>query len=135
MHDLAFVRSNLELVEKKVRDRGADPAALLGNFRELDQRRRERITEAEQLKARRNKLSEEVARLRRSGEEATSIMDETRALKTRMDELEAAAASSEEEMRAILSSIPNLCRDEVPVGRSEEQNVEVKRWGTIPQFD
>jgi seryl-tRNA synthetase len=61
-------------------------------------------------------------------------MDETRALKTRMDGLESAAAASEEEMRAILSSIPNICRDEVPVGRSEEQNVEVKRWGTIPQF-
>ena len=134
MHDLAFVRSNLELIEQKLRDRGADPAALLGNFRELDQRRRERITEAEQLKAQRNKVSEAVARLKRSGQDATALMDETRALKTRMDELESAAASSEEEMRAILSSIPNVCRDEVPVGRSEEQNVEVKRWGTIPQF-
>ncbi|HKO12123.1 MAG TPA: serine--tRNA ligase [Acidobacteriaceae bacterium] len=135
MHDLAFVRSNLELIEQKLRDRGADPAALLGNFRELDQRRRERITEAEQLKAQRNKVSEAVARLKRSGQDATALMDETRALKTRMDELESAAAASEEEMRAILSSIPNICRDEVPVGRSEEQNVEVKRWGTIPQFD
>ena len=134
MHDLAFVRSNLELIEKKLRDRGADPAALLGNFRELDQRRRERITEAEQLKAQRNKLSEEVARLKRSGEDATAIADQTRALKSRMEELEAAAAQSEEEMRAILTSIPNICRDEVPIGRSEEQNVEVKRWGTIPQF-
>ena len=134
MHDLAFVRSNLELIEQKLRDRGADPAALLGNFRELDQRRRERITEAEQLKAQRNKVSEAVARLKRSGQDATALMDETRALKTRMDDLESAAAASEEEMRAILSSIPNVCRDEVPVGRSEEQNVEVKRWGTIPQF-
>jgi seryl-tRNA synthetase len=134
MHDLAFVRSNLELIEQKLRDRGADPAALLGNFRELDQRRRERITEAEQLKAQRNKVSEAVARLKRSGQDATALMDETRALKTRMDDLESAAAASEEEMRAILSSIPNICRDEVPVGRSEEQNVEVKRWGTIPQF-
>jgi seryl-tRNA synthetase len=134
MHDLGFVRGNLELIERKMRDRGADPGALLGNFHELDRRRRERITEAEQLKAQRNKLSEEVARLKRSGEDATAIVDETRKLKTRMDELEAAAAASEEEMRAILSSIPNVCRDEVPVGRDERDNVEVKRWGTIPQF-
>lgn len=134
MHDLAFVRGNLELIERKLSDRGADPAALLGNFQELDRRRRERITEAEQLKAQRNKLSEEVARLKRSGGDANAIVEETRKLKARMDELEAAAAASEEEMRAILSSIPNVCRDEVPVGRDERDNVEVKRWGTIPQF-
>lgn len=134
MLDLAFVRANLELVEKKLAERGQDPAALLGDFRVLDQRRRERITEAEQLKAQRNKLSEEVARLRKSGQDATSVMDETRALKTRMEELEAAAAESEEQLRAILTRIPNLTRDEVPVGRSEEQNVELKRWGTIPEL-
>jgi len=134
MLDLIFVRANLELVEKKLRDRGADPAALLGDFRALDQRRRERITEAEQLKAQRNKLSEEVARLKKSGEDATAVMEETRALKARMDELESAASASEDEMRAILSSIPNLCRDEVPIGRDETANVEVKRWGAIPSF-
>src|SRR5580700_2591253 len=134
MLDLNFVRDHLELVEKKLRDRGADPAALLGDFRALDQRRRERITEAEQLKARRNKLSEEVARLKKSGQDATAVMEETRALKARMEELEAAAAASEEELRAMLTSIPNRCRDEVPVGASEQQNVEVKKWGTIPQF-
>jgi seryl-tRNA synthetase len=134
MLDLGFVRTNLELVEKKLRERGQDPAALLGDFRELDLRRRERITEAEQLKAQRNKLTEEVARLKKSGQDASAPMDETRALKTRMDELETAAAESETELRAILTRIPNLTRDEVPVGSSEQQNVEVKRWGTIPEY-
>jgi len=134
MHDLGFVRTNLEYLEQKLRDRGADPAALLGDFRALDARRRERITEAETLKAERNKLSEEVARLKKSGQDASAVMDETRFLKTRMEELEAAAAASEGEMRAILSNIPNACRDEVPVGRSEEQNVEVKQWGAKPEF-
>jgi seryl-tRNA synthetase len=134
MLDLGFVRTNLDLVEKKLRERGQDPAVLLGDFRELDLRRRERITEAEQLKAQRNKLTEEVARLKKSGQDAGAPMDETRALKTRMDELETAAAESETELRAILTRIPNLTRDEVPVGASEQQNVEVKKWGTIPQF-
>jgi seryl-tRNA synthetase len=135
MLDLGFVRSNLEFVEKKLRDRGQDPAALLGNFRELDQHRRERITEAEQLKAQRNKLTEEVARLKRSGQDANAIMEETRALKTRMDALEAAATAAEEELRAILTRIPNLTRDEIPVGPDERSNVEVKRWGAIREFD
>ncbi|MGB9028795.1 MAG: serine--tRNA ligase [Acidobacteriaceae bacterium] len=134
MLDLGFVRTNLELVEKKLRDRGQDPAVLLGDFRELDLRRRERITEAEQLKAQRNKLTEEVARLKKSGQDASAPMDETRALKTRMDELETAAAASETELRSILTRIPNLTRDEVPVGSSEQQNVEVKKWGTISEF-
>jgi len=134
MLDLGFVRTNLEVVEKKLRERGQDPAVLLGDFRELDLRRRERITEAEQLKAQRNKLTEEIARLKKSGQDASAVMEETRALKTRMDELEAAAAESEQELRALLTRIPNLTRDDVPVGSSEQQNVEVKRWGTIPEF-
>ncbi|MGA7350956.1 MAG: serine--tRNA ligase [Acidobacteriaceae bacterium] len=134
MLDLGFVRTNLELIEKKLRERGQDPAVLLGDFRELDQRRRERITEVEQLKAQRNKLTEEVGRLKKSGQDASAPMDETRALKTRMDELEIAAAASETELRSILTRIPNLTRDEVPVGNSEQQNVEVKKWGTIPEF-
>src|SRR5580704_1198482 len=135
MLDLSFVRANLELVEQKLRDRGQDPAALLGDFRALDQNRRERITEAENLKAQRNKLTEEVARLKKSGQDAGAVMDETRALKSRMDELEGAAHSSEEQLRAILTRIPNLTRDEVPVGKDERENVEVKRWGTVRQFE
>ncbi len=135
MLDLSFVRANLELVEQRLRDRGQDPAALLGDFRALDQHRRERITEAEQLKAQRNKLSEEVARLKKSGQDATAVMEETRALKSRMESLETAAAEAEEQLRAILTRIPNLPLDDVPAGRSETDNVEIKRWGEIPQFD
>jgi seryl-tRNA synthetase len=134
MLDLGFVRTNLELVEKKLRERGQDPAALLGDFRELDQRRRERITEAEQLKAQRNKLTDEVARLKKSGQDASAVMEETRALKARMDELEAAASESEEQLRTLLTRIPNIIRDEVPVGPDERSNVEVKRCGTIPNY-
>ena len=135
MLDLSFVRGNLELVEQKLRDRGQDPAALLGDFRALDQHRRERITEAEQLKAKRNKLSEEVARLRKSGQDTAAVMEETRALKITMESLEAAAVDAEEQMRAILTRIPNTPLEDVPVGRSEEDNLEIKRWGEIPHFD
>ena len=134
MLDLNFVRTNLDLVKQKLRDRGQDPDTLLGDFEALDQQRRERITEAEQLKARRNKLSEEVARLKKSGQDAGPVMEETRAIKTRIDELESTAVESEEQMRTLLARIPNLTRDEVPVGGDERSNVEVKRWGTIPEF-
>jgi seryl-tRNA synthetase len=75
-----------------------------------------------------------VARLKKSGQDAGAVMDETRALKARMDELEAAADESEGQLRAILTRIPNLTRDEVPVGKDERENVEVKRWGTVREF-
>src|SRR5580692_181465 len=135
MLDLGFVRGNLEKVEEKLRARGADPAALLGDFRALDLRRREAITQAEQLKARRNELSQRVGALKKSGQDATAVMDETRALKEKLDELDKSAAELDEEMRLSLARIPNLTRDEVPTGLSEADNVTVKSWGEKPNFD
>jgi seryl-tRNA synthetase len=134
MLDLNFVRANLELVEEKLRARGKDPATLLGNFRELDLERRARITQAESLQAQRNKISQEVARLRKAGEDATALMDQTRALKQETEDLERSAAQSEEAMRAVLVAIPNLTQDTVPPGKSEAENVEVMRWGRQPEF-
>ena len=135
MLDLGFVRSNLELVEAKLRARGADPVALLGDFRALDQSRREAITTSERLKARRNELSQQVGALKKAGQDATAVMDETRALKEQLDELDKAAAAFDEQMRLALSSIPNLTRDEVPTGLSEADNKTVKTWGEIRSFD
>ncbi len=135
MLDLGFVRGNLELVEAKLRARGADPAALLGDFRSLDQRRREAITQSETLKARRNELSQKVGALKRTGEDATALMDETRALKDKLEELDKLASSLDEEMRLSMARIPNLTRDEVPAGASEADNVVVKTWGEKRSFD
>ena len=132
MLDLGFVRGNLELVEEKLRARGADPAALLGDFRALDQSRREAITTAERLKARRNELSQQVGVLKKSGQDASTLMDETRALKDQLDELDKSAAALVEQMRMSLAGIPNLTRDEVPTGRSEADNLTVKTWGEKP---
>jgi seryl-tRNA synthetase len=138
MLDLNFVRTNLEIVEAKLRARGMDPETLLGNFRELDQVRRSRITQAETLQAQRNKLSQEVARSRKAGADAsqiTAVMDQTRELKQETEELERSAAQAEEIMRELLASIPNLTQDSVPAGKSEADNVEVMRWGRQPAFD
>jgi len=135
MLDLGFVRGNLEKVEEKLRARGADPAVLLGDFRTLDQRRREAITQAEQLKARRNELSQKVGALKKAGQDATAVMEETRALKDSLDQLDKSAAELDEQMRLSLSRIPNLTRDEVPTGKSEADNVTVKTWGDKPVFD
>jgi len=135
MLDLNFVRNNLALVEAKLRLRNADPGALLGDFLALDQRRREAITQSEQLKARRNELSQQVGALKKAGQDATAVMEETRALKDRLDQLDTEATKLDEELRQSLARLPNLTRDEVPPGKSEEDNVVVKTWGAIPQYD
>ena len=135
MLDLNFVRSNLQRVEDKLRARGADPSVLLGDFRTLDQRRREAITQAEQLKALRNELSQQVGARKKTGQDSAALMEETRGLKFRLDELDKTASALDEQMRFALASIPNLTRDEVPVGTSEADNVTVKTWGTKPSFD
>jgi seryl-tRNA synthetase len=128
MLDLQFVRANLELVEAKLRARGADPAALLGDFHALDRARREAITASEQAKARRNELSQQVGALMKAGnkEQATALQEETRQLKDKLDELDKSAASLDEQLRLSLASLPNLTRNEVPAGKSEADNVVVK---------
>jgi seryl-tRNA synthetase len=137
MLDLGFVRANLALVEEKLRARGTDPAALLGDFHSLDKRRREAITSSEQCKARRNELSQQVGALKKSGkdEEAASLMEETRALKDKLDELDRTAAALDEQLRSSLARVPNLTREEVPVGTSEADNKVVKTWGEPRKYD
>ncbi len=139
MLDLGFVRANLPQVEEKLRARGADPAILLGDFLVLDRSRREAITMAEQAKARRNELSQQIGTLRKAGpdgaEEASALMEETRALKEKLEELDRTAAALDEQLRQALARVPNLTRDEVPGGASESDNVVVKTWGETPAFD
>src|SRR5450631_2877216 len=135
MLDLGFVRANLELVEEKLRDRGQNPADLLGDFKSLDGRRREAITEAEQLKAQRNKLTEEVAKKKKAGEEASALMDEVRGMKERIEADQQSADAIDTELQAILQRLPNIPQASVPVGKSEQDNVVVKTWGEKPTFD
>ena len=135
MLDLNFVRENLPLVEEKLRQRGMDPAAVLKDFREVDTQRRQAITEAETSKAQRNKASEEIAKLKKSGQDASAAMAQTKDLREKIQTLEKAAADLDARLRDILAGIPNLPHASVPVGNSAEQNVEVRRWGTPPAFD
>jgi len=134
MLDLAFVRENLPLVEEKLRQRGMDPAALK-DFHQVDAQRRQVITEVETLKARRNRASEEVAKLKKGGQDASGLIAETKSLRERIQELEKSAEQYENQLRQLLIGIPNLPHESVPVGRSAEDNVEVRRWGSPPQFD
>jgi seryl-tRNA synthetase len=135
MLDLAFVRNNLPLVEEKLRQRGMHPAAVLGDFYVIDLDRRTAITNAETMKAQRNKLTEEFQRLRKEKLDTTANLQEQKELKEKIADAEKVAEQADVRLRDILTGIPNLPDASVPVGHSAEDNIEVRRWGTPPQFD
>src|ERR1700677_749585 len=135
MLELSFVRDNLPQVEEMLRQRGADPAAVLKDFREVDTQRRQAITEAETMKARRNKASEDINKLKKSGQDATAAIAETKDLREQIQTREKMAADLDARLRDILAGIPNLPHASVPVGQSADENLEVRRWGSPPQFD
>jgi seryl-tRNA synthetase len=135
MLDLSFVRENLGKVEEMLRRRGMDPAAVFKDFRELDTQRRRAITEAETHKAQRNKASEEIAKLKKSGQDASAAMAQTKELREQIQTLEKTANDLDSRLREILVGIPNMPHASVPIGQSADDNVEVRRWGTPPKFD
>jgi seryl-tRNA synthetase len=135
MLDLNFVRENLPKVEEMLRNRGIDPSVVLKNFRELDTERRQAITDAETRKAQRNKASEEIAKLKKSGQDASAAMAQTKELREQIQTLEKTANDLDSRLRDILVSIPNMPHASVPLGQSAEDNVEIRRWGTQPRFE
>jgi seryl-tRNA synthetase len=135
MLDLNFVRDNLPRVEEMLRQRGADPAAVLKDFGDVDTQRRQAITEAETMKAQRNKASEDIAKLKKSGQNASAAIAETKDLREQIQTREKTAADLDARLQEILSGIPNMPHASVPSGHSAEDNVEIRRWGAPPQFD
>jgi seryl-tRNA synthetase len=135
MLDLNFVRDNLALVEQKLRQRGINPTAALKDFQSIDAERRQAITQMESLKAKRNQASEEIARAKKSWQDASAQIEATKDLREQIQEFEKKSADADARLREILTSLPNLPHDGVPVGKSEADNVEARRWGTPPRFD
>jgi seryl-tRNA synthetase len=135
MLDLAFVRDNLPLIETEMRQRGLAPSDIIARFGELDARRRKAITEAENLKAKRNRASEQIAQLKKNKQDATALIEETKSLREQIQEQEKVAEQLDAELRGLLVGIPNVPHASVPVGSTAEDNQEVRRWGQPPKFD
>jgi seryl-tRNA synthetase len=127
MYDLAFFRNNLDRIAERLASRGF--TLDVGQFRDLDQRRRAAVTESEQLQARRKAASNEIGRLRQQGVDTTEAQREVRELADRIDALSKQAEALDEEYRSRLASIPNIPHESVPAGRTSDDNVEARRWG------
>jgi seryl-tRNA synthetase len=133
MLDLSFVRDHLELVERKTAARGMKVD--FGSFRTLDEERRRAITEAEKLKALRNKASEEIGAMRARGQDASEKIAQMKEVSERIKKFDETIQAYDERLQEILLSVPNVTHDSVPAGSRPEHNVEVRRWGVPPKFD
>ena len=133
MHDLNYFRDHLDLYADMAKKRGI--TLDLESFRTLDRERRELITETEQLKARRNKASDEIARLKKEKQSADAILAEMKAVSERIKKSDERITTLDQTQRELLLTIPNIPHSSVPVGTSAADNVEVRRWGTPPKFD
>jgi seryl-tRNA synthetase len=136
MLDLNFVRDNLERVRAALEARRA-PMAALDDFAQLDAERRRVIAESDELNAARNTASRAIGALMKEGrkDEAEAQRQEIGQLKERIAGLDRARDAAEANMRTLLSTLPNLPHESVPLGADESANAEVRRWGAPPEFD
>jgi seryl-tRNA synthetase len=133
MHDLNYFRDHLDVFAAMAEKRGTP--LHLDAFRVLDAQRRELITKTEQLKAQRNKASEEIARLKKAKENADGLIGEMKAVSERIKEADERITQLNATQSELMLTIPNVPHASVPVGHSAEENVEVRRWGAAPKFD
>lgn len=134
MLDLKYLRANFAEAKEKLQHRGEDLSAL-GRFEELDQKRRELIVEAEKLKSKRNEVSQQVAILKREKQDADHLIQEMREVGDSIKVLDEELRSVEEALELLLLSIPNIPHESVPIGESEDDNVEIRKWGTVREFE
>jgi len=133
MHDLAYFRNNFDSIAERLATRAGVPN--LDQFRDLDRKRRAAITQTEQLKARVNESSARIGQLRREGQDTAAQQEQVRALKAEIASLDEQVKALDSEFRDLLTGIPNLPHESVPIGKSEEDNVEVRRVGSPRAFD
>lgn len=134
MLDVKLLRNNFDEVKQKLQNRGED----LGEFEkfgELDKRRRTLIVETEALKSQRNEVSQEIAKLKREKQDADAKIEEMRVVGDRIKKLDIELREIDEKLDMILMSIPNIPHESTPVGESEDDNVEIRKWGEVRAFD
>ncbi|MEW6547271.1 MAG: serine--tRNA ligase [Bacillota bacterium] len=132
MLDLKFIRANPHLVREAMRKKRMD--ADLDAILAADEDRRRLLQEAESLRAKRNQVSEEIGRRKKRGEDASALVEEMRVVSDRIRELDAALGDLDGRLNELLLLVPNLPHESVPEGPDASANVEVRRWGTPPQF-
>jgi len=132
MLDVKWIRENVKEAEDRLATRGGEVS--LGRFQELDEQRRDLLVRAEELKALRNRVTDEIGKTKREGGDASEKIAEMRAVGDRIRDLDQEVAGVDRELNALLLGTPNLPHETVPVGADETANVEVRSWGERAAF-
>ena len=136
MLDMKFVRENPQLVKQNLERRG-DEAKIpsVDELLENDRKSRSLRTEADTLRSKRNKLTEQIAQARRQGQDTTQLVKEAERIPDKVKTLEKEYADLDSKIASVLMQLPNLIHESVPVGKDDKDNVEVRKWGKLPEFN
>jgi len=136
MLDIKLLRQNFQAVKEKLSARGEDLSDL-EQFEAVDEKRRELIAKTEELKAKRNQVSKEIATLKREKQDADAVIKEMRVVSDEIKTIDDELRGLDEKLTNIMLSIPNIPHESTPIGETEDDNVEVRKWGevTTPNFE
>ncbi len=133
MLDLKFIRSNLDKVKEMLKDRGYDLD--LSVFDSVDTERRKMLATLENLRHQRNRVSEEIAAMKKKGEDASQIIDEMKKVSAEIKERETELSQVEDQLNPFLMIVPNMPHESVAIGVDENDNPEIRKWGEIRAMD
>ena len=134
MLDIKTIRQDLETIKTKLKNRGVDEETL-DTFVALDKERRDLLVQVEEKKKLRNETSEHISTLKRQKEDAQEFIDQMKSVNNEIKEMDVTLGEIDEKIEYIASRLPNIPADSVPVGEDEEDNVEIRKWGTPKSFD
>jgi seryl-tRNA synthetase len=134
MLDAKFVREHVDVVKKSLENRNY-PLLPLDKFLEFEEQRRSLLRDAEELRNKRNVVSEEIGRLRTRKKDASELIEEMKMVADRIKEMDEGIKGLEENINDFLLNVPNIPHESVPVGRDETENVEIRKWGEPRNFD
>ena len=133
MLDIKLLRNNFEEVEKALSTRNEDFD--LSKFKDLDEKRRNLLGEVEKFKSEQNAASKQIPVMKKEGKDTSALMEEMKVLSGKIKELDAKVSEAEEELNAYMLTIPNIPHPSVPEGKTDEDNVEIRKWSEPTKFD
>jgi seryl-tRNA synthetase len=134
MLDIKMIRQNFDTVQQKLKTRGVSEE-VLAEFLKLDEDRRSLLVQVEDLKKYRNDVSAEIAKLKRSKEDATAKITEMKEVGGKIKALDSEVAQIDEQLKVIATTLPNIPHESTPIGKDEDDNVEVRRWSEPQSLD
>ena len=135
MLDIKLIRENSELVRNNLMKRGnPENIRMLNELVETDRKWRQNLTKLNELRHQRKQVTAEIAILKKAGKETTTQIDKAKTIDTEITSLEKEVTAEEEKERDFLLKLPNMLHDSVPIGQGENDNIQVRTWGTIPTF-